>query len=945
MAQSRVKGSIRGVVVDSTTKKALREAPVTLLHAKDSSLITFTITGGEGNFAFNNIPEGNYRVLITFLGYRNISKNITLDASSPHIDLGTMEMAQTTILLNEVVIEQERAPITLKNDTLEFNATSFKTRPNTQVEELLKKMPGIEISRDGTIKAQGQEVKRVLVDGKPFFGDDPKVATRNLPAEIIDKVQLYDQGSDQAEFSGFDDGTREKTINLTTKKDKRKGIFGQNNIGVGTSERYQARLNFNRFNNGQQLSIIGLGNNINQQGFTMQDMSSFGSGSGMSGGGGRGGDISGGEGGRGGGGGMMVNPGQGGGIGGGNNGNNNSITESWAGGINYRDSWSKKLDVTGSYFANHSNIITDQKSLRQNILPDTTFINDQTNTTRNQNTSNRLNLRLDYRPDSLTSIRFTPSLTFQNSTYTSAIFANTYTGSNEPLNQSSTFNNSVGNGVSGNSNLLFMRKFNKKGRSFSFNLNTLLNQQHTTGTTRSANEFFNAPDGQPPARNFDQRNEQQTARLNNTATFSYTEPLSLRQTLEFHYIFGRNGSRSDKEVNNYNEVSGVYDLFNEQLSNEFNNTFSTQRAGATLQNKRLKYTYSFGLDIQQAGLKNDNESRNTMLRRNFTNLLPNAMFTYSIGRNKNLRINYRSRINSPSVSQLQPVPDNSNPLNIRLGDPDLKPEYSNQLTATYNFFNSGNYRSLFAALNLNQTGNKIVNAQEFSNTGTQTTRPVNENGYYTATGFVAIGRPIRSIKANINLTTNLGYNRGISLVNGQENRSKSLLAGQGVSLNSNYNEKFEYGISANMNYQQATYSLQSQQNNSFFSQVLTADLYYELPYKFIFTSEVTYTANTGRSAGYNQSFVLWNAALARQLFKNKQGELKLQVYDILNQNRSIVRNIGDTYVEDVQSQVLQQYFMLSFTYHLRKFGGNFNMGQNPNRRSNMPPFMRQQGRQ
>ena len=421
LAIAQSSATISGTVVDSTSRKPLMEASVSLLLARDSSLVTFGITDGDGRFVFPKIAEGQYRVLVTYVGYKSRAKRITVTKDDPTATVGTIDLVAQSQTLTEVSVQGERAPIAVKGDTLEFNAGSFKTRPNAQVEDLLKKLPGVEVDRDGNVKAQGQDVRKVLVDGKPFFGNDPKMATRNLPADIIDKVQLFDQSSEQSTFSGVDDGDREKTINITTKKDKRKGSFGQQTIGVGPKPgddaRYSGRVSLNRFNNGQQISVLGMANNINQQGFTAQDLglgNSFG-GAGQGQGGGGGGNV--------------VRGGQGGGnFGGQGQVGSSAITQSWAAGINYRDGWGKKVDVVGSYNASNTNTLTSQSSRRQNVLPnvgvagaparvDSSFVTNKANGSDNTNTNHRANLRLDYRIDTLTTIRVIPSLSWLNSNY------------------------------------------------------------------------------------------------------------------------------------------------------------------------------------------------------------------------------------------------------------------------------------------------------------------------------------------------------------------------------------------------------------------------------------------------------------------------------------------------------------------------------------------------
>ncbi|GAB3940266.1 TonB-dependent receptor [Spirosoma harenae] len=914
------------------------EASISLLSARDSSLVSFGITDGDGKFVFPKIAEGKYRVLVTYVGYRGKAKSVSITSSDPTVDVGTIDIVGQSQTLTEVSVQGERAPIAVKGDTLEFNAGSFKTRPNAQVEELLKKLPGVEVDRDGAIKAQGQAVTKVLVDGKPFFGNDPKMATRNLPADIIDKVQLFDQSSEQSTFSGVDDGDREKTINITTKRDKRKGSFGQQSLAIGPKPgddaRYSGRVSLNQFNDGRQISMLGMANNINQQGFTAQDLglgNSFG-GAGQGQGGGGGSNI--------------VRGGAGGGsFGGGNQVGSSAITSSWAGGINYRDGWGKKIDVVSSYNISNTNTLTNQQSHRVNVIPsgtsgvparsDAGFIRDQTNGSDNTNTNNRFNLRLDYRIDTLTTIRVIPSLSWLNSNYSNSSNARTVTSEGVMANSSQTNYNSSGNGFTGSNSLFLFRKFQKKGRTFSVNWTISANNQDNEGFNKSLNQFNGSSTSLTSGvitkdtitgittQRIDQRNNQQTRAMTNTINVSYTEPLSLRQTLEFHYNLSNNHNTSNRAVNDFNSLTNQYDQLNSLLSNNFINDYVTNRGGLTWQTKRLKYTYALGVDAQQASLNSDNLTyRERSVNRSFTNFLPNALFTYNFGKQRTLRFNYRTRINAPSVSQLQPVPNNTNPLNIQYGNPALQPEYSHNITLNFNRFNSATFRNMFAFVSASRTDNKIVNSTVFAPNGAQTTTPINTNGYYTVNGSLVLGQPVKIglQKTNLNFSTNLTYNHGQSYVNNQPNEAKNWLIGQGVRISSNFSEKLDLNLGGNISWQSAQYSLQPQQNTTFLNQTATLDIFYQLPLKFTFSTDVYYNHYGGSSANYNQSFTLWNATLSRQLFKQNQGELRFQVFDLLNQNQSIVRNVTDTYTEEVQSRVLNRYFMISFVYNLRKFG-------------------------
>ncbi|GAB4040782.1 outer membrane beta-barrel protein [Spirosoma gilvum] len=902
LAQTGTKSEIRGMVLDSASGKPLRQASVSLLTARDSSYITATITDGDGMFQLRNIAKGPYRILITFLGYRNLSQTVTLSPEKPVLNLGLLRMVEQSNQLQEVVVRQESAPVAVKGDTLEFNAGSFKTQPNAQVEELLRKLPGMEVSRDGTIKAQGQTVSRVLVDGKPFFGNDPKMATRNLPADIVDKVQLYDQSSDQSQFSGVDDGNRERTINLTLKRDKRKGYFGQNSLGLGTARdgqdnRYQARLNLNRFNNGRQISLIGQANNLNQQNFTLADPSA----SGPVFVGGPGGSPSGGP----------QTP--------------TNVVEIRAGGLNYRDKWGQRAEIATSYFLNQAITTTDQQSRRTSVLPENSLITDQSNYSQNRQLTHRFNARLDWQLDSLTSLRLTSSLPWQTSDYTSQTSSqSTLPGllgfTPKLVNKGETSYGSTGNSTNLYNNLLLMRKFRREGRTLSLNLNTTLGDGDTQALNQSTNTFYDSTGTNPVINRLNQQNRQTSYGLQNTLTLSYTEPLSLTQKLEFKYAYSLSSNRADRRVADLNESTGLYERTNSLLSNQFSSAFATHRAGATLQTRRLRYTYSLGLEVQQSSLQTDNRSVDTSQRRPYMNLLPNALFSYTFSGNRNLRIQYRTRLNAPSITQLQPVIDNTNPLNIRTGNAALAPEFYNNVTLTYNGSSGQGNKSLFVFGSLNQSNNRIATATTISNAGVQTTQPINAGGYWSANGMLSLGQTLQPSKIGITLTTNASFSRGISFINDQSNESRTSSLGQGVRLQSNFSSNLEYGVSGNITYQSASYSLLPKQNTTFWSQYATADLYWKLPFRLVLTSDLTYTATTGRAVGYNQQFALWNAALARQFFKGNTGELRLQVFDLLNQNRSLTRNTSDTYIEDVQSRILRRYLLVSFVYNLRKFG-------------------------
>ncbi|MCF0060533.1 outer membrane beta-barrel protein [Dyadobacter chenwenxiniae] len=895
------KSEIFGVVVDSVSRKPMRAATISLLSAKDSSYVDATVTDGDGRFLVRNVPQGNYRLLATFIGYRNASAPVSVNTLNAALD--TISMVQQANVLDEMIVKEEAPPVRIRQDTIEFNANSFKTQPNAQVEALLRKLPGVEVARDGSVKANGQAVTQVLVDGKPFFGNDPKMATRNLPADIIDKVQLYEQSSDQSQFSGMDDGNRQNTINLTIKKDMGKGYFGQNSLGAGNglnegSERYQGRLSVNRFNNhdgGQtrQLSVVGQANNLNQQNFSMT---------------GDNGEV-------------QIN----GNAGPPGNQMPTNIIETKAGGINYRSDgakpkWGKRAEIAASYFANQTITTTDQESRRINVLPDRSFVTDQYNYSKNKRTNQRFNGRFDWQLDSLTSIRITPNISWQNTDYKSIANSSSYLNNGDSLNSGNTVYDSDGNRMNGFNNLLLMRKLNKPGRTLSANLNTTLNNGKADSYNRSVISFSGSDSTNADVKRIDQQSFQNNYSLENMLSLSFTERISLNKKLEIRYAYGDARNRLGREVWEKQEKTGQYIHPNMLLSNRSGSGFATHKIGSALQTSRLKYSFSVGFDLQASMLSLKNRSVDSSSSRKYFHVLPNALLNFAIAGNQSIRLQYRSRLTPPSITQLQPVPDNSNPLNISIGNPRLDPTYLNNVVLTYNSSYNAGRESIFLSTTFNQSNNYITSATRVTENGAQLTQPVNAGGYWVSNSFLSLGKTIPAIQMSVTVSANSNLTQVNSLVNSQTNRSRVVSLGSGLGIQSTGDSKLDFGLTVRISYQTAKYSLLSKQNTAFWSPYATGDVNWQLPFNWVVASDVTYHATTGRTAAYNQQFVLWNVTFAKKFMKGKEGEVRWQIFDLLNQNRSLIRNTAETFIEDVQSKVLKRYFLISFVYNLRKFG-------------------------
>lgn len=912
----KVNGIVRGILQDSVSAQPLADATVSVMSLKDSSLVSFTTTSGTGRFEIKNIAAGEHQLIISFTGLQTMKKMFTITAENAVAEMGTLEMLRSGKMLDEVVITDD-APIKVKGDTLAFNANAFKTKPNATVEDLLKKLPGVQVERDGTVKAQGENVQKVYVDGKEFFSNDPKLATKNLTADMIDQVEVFDDVSEQSRFNRIDDGSRSKAINLKLKKDKKKGTFGKAYAGYGTQDRYDAGVTANFFKGATQTSLIAKANNTNNIGFTVSDMLGMmgGGGGGFSGGGGRGGGM------------QVVSaaPGGGGNFGGfGGSSNSNGITSSYQIGINYRDTWSKKVDANGSYFFNRSETENLGTRFRQEFYGDSAINSNRRTWSDNINNNHRFNYNLVWNIDSFNSVIFSPNINMQKSNTYRDDTLSSYSvknASSYKLNESRTINDNTGEGLNWSNSLIWRRRFTKPGRTLSINFNNTYGRSDREGLTKTSLQGYNTSGVKVKDSLLNQRYTQQNNTDNYGVSASYTEPLSRNKTLEFNYGYNKNGSESERITKDFNAGSGKYDIDNVRLTNHFMNQNETNRVGTNFRFTQKKYNFQVGIQLQKTTLTSDNIGKSVM-KQSFTNLFPNASFNYQFARSKNLRINYRGRTNQPSITQLQDIEDVTNYPNIYRGNPALKQEFSNNVSLSYSFFDMIKFRNLFAFVNFSNTSNKIVNSIQQLGFGTQLTRPVNVDGVYAASGNFNVGFPIKRMKGgNFNTTTRINYGRDVNLINNAKNFTKNLTVGEDLRLSYNYKDKLDMGIGAGITYTSAKYTIQKQNNQSYYTHNYSADVTYTLPKGFILSTDVDYTAYTGRSDGFNQSFVMWNAGIAKQVFKNKRGEIKLSIFDILKQNQSITRNVTENYIEDVQNSVLQRFGMLTFTYNINRMGG------------------------
>ncbi len=846
------------------------------------------------------------------MNYHNSSKFFTITDANRSADLGNVIVNDKSKVLAEVILAAEAPPVTMINDTIQYNAGSFKVQPNASVEQLLKKLPGVKVEKDGTVKAQGETVNRILVDGKEFFGNDPKVATKNLPADAVDKVQVYDRQSEQAQLTGFEDGNSEKTINLKLKKDKKKGVFGKINAGAGNNERFEGKFNVNSFKGARQFSAIGMGNNTNAEGFSFMDILNFT------------GELARMQ--RGGGGNLNINmSGEvAASLGMNAGGWNSGINTAWGGGLNYNNIIGTKLDFQGNYFYNRFNPNSESDIRRQYFSSDSTWYYDQHALADNLSNNHRFNMNLLYQLDSMNSIRIIPSLGLQRTNNQSRTDYTTLSGNEIRTNQGFSDNQSENKGFTFRNEVIWRKKFARRGRTFSLSLQTSLNESEGNANLNSINNFY-TPLGVPLfSDTLNQKNYTISDLWGYNLRAVYTEPLWKRSLLEFSASRSNTKSTAEKLTYDYNKTNAKHDQLNDSLSNDFSNTYSYTNAGLRIRNQRKKFNYSLGVSWQNAELEGKiiSGTKDSLIRKSFTNFLPNARFQYNFTKFKSLTLNYLTTTTQPNISQLQPVPDNSNTLNIRTGNPDLKQEYNHVLRANLNLINPYKNKNLFLFFTLQTTRNKIVNYDSITQLGVKYTKPVNVNGVYNMNGNISYSMPVRFLKGTLEISSTAAQFKTKQFFNKAGNEIKMLTLGPDIRLDMNPTDKLNVGLGAGISYNKTKYSLQSALDNEYLSQEFNASADWQLPAKFFLATDFVYTVNSQRAAGFNKKVPMWNASLSRQVGKFNRGEIKFSAFDLLNQNIGITRNTNNNYIEDRRVMTLRRFFLLSFTYSLSKTGLN-----------------------
>jgi len=897
--------SVTGCVVDSMSHVPLQSVTIVLTDTKNTNNSYSTATDERGNFQIHHVPHAVYLFKTSCVGFRGLEKKIIIQKKIE--DVGTVVIVQQPVQLRVVDVVAQLPPVEQLHDTVQFNAGAFRTNPDATVEDLVKKLPGVTVENK-TVKAQGEEIKQVFVDGRLFFGTDPMIALRNLPADMVDKIQVYNKLSDQAELTKFDDGQSTKTMNVITKENRRYGQFGKIYGGYG-NEKYLAGTMLNVFNGDERYTLIASSNDINQQDFAAQDMLGAMK---RGDGGGPGGEPGG-------------PPGGGSASIGQQSGDNTVHTI----GLNYGNQLAKNLYATGNYFYNvlknyNETIVNRQYGIGTNVNQ----LFNETSSSNNDNYNHRVQMRMEYNIDSLNAIIVDPRLSTQtnDASSTSSSYMNLYDGS--PINRAQTKSASNSEGYDLASSMLYRHLFNLEGRTLVVNVRFNANRTQSDVLTQSVTTYYDNAVAQNDSIN--QKTFFRSPGHTLGSGIAYTEPLDGRHLLQLSYNISAMKNESDKKVYDYNPIDQLYSLLKDSLSNVLSSEYVTQQVGLGYRTKTKSMNIIADVAFQRASLHGDYTfPARFSLNRDYSNVLPMVLMMYKASSSNAFHLMYRTSTASPSINQLQSVMDNSKSTMLTTGNPNLSQSYSHELMLHYSFSNLINGSSVFVMLNARTTNHYIASSTYLFfndttlsdgttlNKGTQLTKPINADGYRNVNTMFSYGIPIDWIRCNFNINTGLSYTRTPAMTNDIVNYSQAYSLNQGVVLASNINEDvdftfmYNYSLSYSKNTQESSLNTHYYQHNANFRTNIN------VWNGIIVRNDITHQLYDADGTSQDQHYILWNFGIAKKLLKNQCLEIALNAYDVLHQNSSISHIETSAYIEDTQSKMLTNYVMLMVTYTIR----------------------------
>lgn len=899
--------SIRGVVSDTLNKASLQHAVISAIRKSDSVLVAFTRSGPSGEFNLKNLPAGKFILRVTFPKYADFIDELTV-ADGQSTDLGKINLILKSQLLAEVVVTQKLGAIRIKGDTTVYLADSFKVKEGANVEELLKKMPGIQVNKNGEITAQGEKVEKVLVDGEEFFSDDPAVVTQNLRADAVKTVQVFDKKSDQATFTGIDDGEKTKTINLQLKEDRKRGFFGKAKLAGGTPNSFENEAMLNAFKGKRKAAVFGTMANTGTAGLNWQDNEKFGGGSNMQYNEEEGYFYS------------MFESDEFNTWGGRYNGE--GLPTAWTAGAHFSNKWnSDKRNVNINYRYYKQNISVEGLRKTQTILPNAQYFANEARNTFNQNIRHQLNGFYDFMLDSFSSFK----LTVSGMRTRGRSFANyeglTVNENDRKINESRRKLSSDGEKQAFNSSLLFRHRFQKKGRTLSVNVDQTYNANETEGFLTFDNLLYDTSGTFLKRDTVDQRklNSIKSFAINSKA--SYTEPLSKTTFLEINYGYRVNNSEGLRNTFNKTIVgnSPKYESRDSLFSNDYQFRINTQTGGLNLRVNKKNFVYSLGGNISYAKFRQTDLTTDSLFTYSYLNLFPRASFRYNLGPQRRLSLNYNGNTRQPSLEQIQPIRENTDPMNIQIGNADLKQEFRHNISLNFSDYKVLTSRSVWVSGSFSFVDNAISSSSTVDSVNRRTNQYVNVDGNYNLNLWMGYWFQIKKWKLNVGINGGGFVSKFNNFVNNQKNVNDNSSFNVHVDFwhekENKYSIRFAPGVSRNTS--------KSSLRPDVVTRYWTSDSDIEgtvfLPWKLELKSVVTFSLRQKTDVfSRDLNTVRWNAYLAKKFWKNNAGEVRLSVFDILDQNLGFQRNATSNFISENTYNTIRRYWLVSFTWNFTR---------------------------
>lgn len=882
--------NVSGNVQDTAAKQPLPYAVVMAVRLMDSTLVKYTRTDENGLFKLESLPIDTYQVIISHPKFADQAYFIFGDKKNLDYDFGKIILQPKNVSLDEVTIFAFKDPIYYKGDTLIYTADSFKVKANATVEDLLKKLPGLKVDKDGKITSQGKAVDKVLVDGDEFFGSDPTVATKNLNASSIESVQVYEKKSDDAANSNTGEETQ-KILNLKLKDEAKKGYFGKVSAASDFQKFYEGEALANYFKKKLKVSVFGLASNTPRSSFGWSDVFKYGLNNEMN----------------------MGSNDEGDNFYYSNNNQNQGIPQTLKSGFYYSDRLSKKTKIGFNYSYNFNQLNSRTSNNSQYFLSDTTYSTANENQSLRKNETHNVNFTLDQQLDSLTDLSLISKVKVLSDRGSSIDQTDFIREDNARTRNTSISNNTKSSGYELNNTLKLNRRFKKKDRLLVLSYNNMLSKNESEGLLKTDNSFYVDTSY---ISSVDQRKTNLTNTQNHFISGIFTEPLTKKIKLEVSYDFMYYKSTQDKKA--LNNIGGEYTQLDSNFTNNFITNKQINRAGLKFIYEVKKLRFAAGTKARNVMVNNNNIFKNQQTKQNFNNILPFAALRYKFSDNKNIDFRYTTNSSNPTVSQLQPVPDNTNPNFINIGNPNLLPTFNNEFNVNYNSWKPISGKYTWFGLNYALTDNDFSQRTFYDSIGRSVSQTINVDGNYSGSFYFGTSLPFFSKKLELQPNANGSFSNNKTIINNQENRTQDLRTNIGLEIRLNF-EKVTAGLTGYAEYNQSSSTLNTNSTKPYTAQGLVGNIGIDLPKKFRLESDATYTMNGQRSNGYNINYLVWNASLAKTFFKMENFIVGLYAYDMLNQNISVNRTINSNIISDTKTNIISRYFLLKATF---KFNSN-----------------------